>query len=575
MRKESPSSTRPACAAPTTGTRAPGAWKNSRREDRASAPNTNLDGHDHRGGDRARAARHRGAQAETEGLLRHQDGELLTLLGCDSVIVTGTTTSGCVRATVLDAFSLNYRITVVEDACFDRSQASHAINLCDMNAKYADVAEDPPRCWSSSTRCLPGNTICRRARRWRSILEALTLRFPKSTPRRSDPARPFFYQTQAPFFQRLAGRTCGRLGGWSRRGPGRRRRCRGRPWRRRVRPDVPAAWRRRSARRRRRSTHHRRWRCRTRDRLAGGGVGRATTAGGVTMAAADGPPAARPRRTRPLPEQQHLWAEAAHQRAGGGGLRSPRSARRSSPSAAAGRASRAVRSGGGVLGATRWRDRRAGPGVARTKARRRRAADRCSAAAGRASGRPAHGEAARRPAIPAHPVLGASYFRAVLLGDRSPVDRTRAAIVGPRPVAACRGSNSSRRRTGSRCRCNRRARRRAARSGTRTPTRRTISATRVLRSARCTRRRTGRRRERIRRKSVGVFGVTVLGDRGAWRARRTGRRTAGETLHADRTVPDARLPAWRTRRGAAGQPEPARGGDPPSPAARLRRLATA
>ena len=63
----------------------------------------------------------------------------LQLLGCDSIIVTGTTTSGCVRATVLDAFSLNFRSTVVEDACFDRSQASHAINLCDMNAKYANV----------------------------------------------------------------------------------------------------------------------------------------------------------------------------------------------------------------------------------------------------------------------------------------------------------------------------------------------------------------------------------------------------------------------------------------------------
>jgi len=63
----------------------------------------------------------------------------LVLLGCDSLIVTGTTTSGCVRATVLDAFSSNYRVTVVEDACFDRSQASHAISLCDMHAKYADV----------------------------------------------------------------------------------------------------------------------------------------------------------------------------------------------------------------------------------------------------------------------------------------------------------------------------------------------------------------------------------------------------------------------------------------------------
>ena len=65
----------------------------------------------------------------------------LTLLGCDSVIVTGTTTSGCVRATVLDAFSLNYRVAIAEEGCFDRSQASHAINLCDMNAKYADVVK--------------------------------------------------------------------------------------------------------------------------------------------------------------------------------------------------------------------------------------------------------------------------------------------------------------------------------------------------------------------------------------------------------------------------------------------------
>ncbi len=63
----------------------------------------------------------------------------LQLLGCDSVLATGTTTSGCVRATVIDAFSMNYRVAVVEDGCFDRSEASHAINLCDMNAKYADV----------------------------------------------------------------------------------------------------------------------------------------------------------------------------------------------------------------------------------------------------------------------------------------------------------------------------------------------------------------------------------------------------------------------------------------------------
>lgn len=65
--------------------------------------------------------------------------DYLILLQCDSLIVAGTATSGCVRATVVDAFSHNLRATLVEEACFDRSEASHAINLCDMNAKYADV----------------------------------------------------------------------------------------------------------------------------------------------------------------------------------------------------------------------------------------------------------------------------------------------------------------------------------------------------------------------------------------------------------------------------------------------------
>ncbi|MBM3572831.1 MAG: isochorismatase family protein [Alphaproteobacteria bacterium] len=63
----------------------------------------------------------------------------LTQLGADTLVVTGNTTSGCVRAAVIDAFSYNLHVAVVEDGCFDRAEASHAINLCDMNAKYADV----------------------------------------------------------------------------------------------------------------------------------------------------------------------------------------------------------------------------------------------------------------------------------------------------------------------------------------------------------------------------------------------------------------------------------------------------
>jgi maleamate amidohydrolase len=60
-------------------------------------------------------------------------------LKVDSLIVCGVSTSGCVRASVIEAFSNNFRVQVVEDGCFDRSEVSHAINLGDMNAKYADV----------------------------------------------------------------------------------------------------------------------------------------------------------------------------------------------------------------------------------------------------------------------------------------------------------------------------------------------------------------------------------------------------------------------------------------------------
>ena len=60
-------------------------------------------------------------------------------LDLDTLVVTGCTTSGCVRATVMDAFSYAFRVIVPEDAVYDRGEASHAINLFDMNQKYADV----------------------------------------------------------------------------------------------------------------------------------------------------------------------------------------------------------------------------------------------------------------------------------------------------------------------------------------------------------------------------------------------------------------------------------------------------
>ncbi len=57
----------------------------------------------------------------------------------DTVIVTGMTTSGCVRATVLDAFMNNFNVIVPFECAADRSQLSHKVNLFDMHMKYADV----------------------------------------------------------------------------------------------------------------------------------------------------------------------------------------------------------------------------------------------------------------------------------------------------------------------------------------------------------------------------------------------------------------------------------------------------
>jgi maleamate amidohydrolase len=59
--------------------------------------------------------------------------------GADSVVVTGCTTSGCVRGSVVDAFAYNFRVLVPHDAVYDRSATSHAVNLFDMASKYADV----------------------------------------------------------------------------------------------------------------------------------------------------------------------------------------------------------------------------------------------------------------------------------------------------------------------------------------------------------------------------------------------------------------------------------------------------
>jgi len=59
--------------------------------------------------------------------------------GVDSVVVVGVSTSGCVRASAVDAFSHGFKVFLVEEGCFDRSNYAHAANLFDLNSKYADV----------------------------------------------------------------------------------------------------------------------------------------------------------------------------------------------------------------------------------------------------------------------------------------------------------------------------------------------------------------------------------------------------------------------------------------------------
>ncbi len=63
----------------------------------------------------------------------------LVSLRVDTLIVTGTTTSGCVRATVVDSLQHGFRTIVPEECVGDRAEAPHRANLFDMGTKYADV----------------------------------------------------------------------------------------------------------------------------------------------------------------------------------------------------------------------------------------------------------------------------------------------------------------------------------------------------------------------------------------------------------------------------------------------------
>ncbi len=68
-------------------------------------------------------------------------GALLTAAGVDTLIVTGASTSGCVRATVVDALQYGFRPIVPREAVGDRNPDAHEANLYDIDAKYGDVVD--------------------------------------------------------------------------------------------------------------------------------------------------------------------------------------------------------------------------------------------------------------------------------------------------------------------------------------------------------------------------------------------------------------------------------------------------
>jgi maleamate amidohydrolase len=75
------------------------------------------------------------------GFFRTGLDALLRSQGVDSLVVTGLTTSGCVRATAVDGLQYEYRVVIAREAVGDRNAKAHEANLFDLNAKYADVLD--------------------------------------------------------------------------------------------------------------------------------------------------------------------------------------------------------------------------------------------------------------------------------------------------------------------------------------------------------------------------------------------------------------------------------------------------
>jgi nicotinamidase-related amidase len=63
----------------------------------------------------------------------------LVQMGVDTLVICGNSTSGCVRASVNEAYMHGYNVAIIEDCVFDRNWLSHKVNMYDMNTKYGDA----------------------------------------------------------------------------------------------------------------------------------------------------------------------------------------------------------------------------------------------------------------------------------------------------------------------------------------------------------------------------------------------------------------------------------------------------
>ncbi len=85
-------------------------------------------------------------KTKASGFFRTPLDILLRKAGVDTVLLTGCTTSGCIRATAVDSHSLGFETILLEDAIWDRSSFSHAVSLFELSMKYASVATVDEAC---------------------------------------------------------------------------------------------------------------------------------------------------------------------------------------------------------------------------------------------------------------------------------------------------------------------------------------------------------------------------------------------------------------------------------------------